>query len=145
VKFGVVDPTEVVYKMRMMGGPALDNRLGWHQFAPDEGHPQRACVVLPVGFKRPSDLVPADAPDDHPLRYGVLRIYVHQAFTFLPASRRSICTSTIAGASVASPSWASSTERRACLQTTESVLASSSVEQLSPRDRGGYLHSYRVP
>jgi hypothetical protein len=87
VKFGVVDPTKVVYKLRMMGGPALQDRLGWHQFAPDEAHPQRACVVLPVGFKRPSELVPADAPDDHPLRYGVLRIYVHQAFTFLPASQ----------------------------------------------------------
>jgi hypothetical protein len=87
VKFGVVDPTKVVYKMRMMGGATLEDRLGWHQFAPDEAHPQRACVVLPVGFKRPSDLVPADAPDDHPLRYGVLRIYVHQAFTFLPASQ----------------------------------------------------------
>lgn len=86
VKFGVVDHAKVVYKMRMMGGAKLEENLGWFQFAPDDEHPNRACVVLPVGFKRPSDLVEANAPDDHPLRYGILKIFVHQAFTFLPAS-----------------------------------------------------------
>lgn len=87
IQFGVVEHAKVVYKMRMMGGRDLDQQLGWHQFAPDDDHPARACVVLPVGHKRPSDLVNADVPDDDPLRYGVMRIYVHQAFTFLPASQ----------------------------------------------------------
>lgn len=89
-KFGVVPHGQVVYKMRMMGGPELRDRLGWHQFAPDDAHPQRACIVLPIGHKRPADLVAPDAPDDHPLRYGVLHIFVHQAFTFLPASEIAI-------------------------------------------------------
>ncbi len=87
IQHGVVPHAQVVYKLRMIGGRDLDQLLGWHQFAPDEGHPERACVVLPVGHKRPSDLVAADLRDDAPERYGVLRIYVHQAFTFLPASQ----------------------------------------------------------
>ncbi len=74
----VVDWRRVTYKMRFMGGEALDQELGWLQFAPDAEHPHRACVVLPVGVRRPSELAPKDAPDDHPLRYGVLRIFVNQ-------------------------------------------------------------------
>ena len=42
--------------------------------------------MLPIGYKRPSDLVRADTPPNDPLRYGVLKIFVHQSFTFLPAS-----------------------------------------------------------
>ena len=86
IKHAVVDHAQVVYKMRFMGGADLTTRLGWHQFAPDDEHPERACIVLPIGYRRPSDLVTPNTPADDPLRYGVLKIFVHQAFTFLPAS-----------------------------------------------------------
>jgi hypothetical protein len=52
--------------------------LGWLQFQPDPDHPDRSCVLLPLGDKRPADLAPVGAPDDHPLRYSVLRIAVLQ-------------------------------------------------------------------
>ena len=86
IEHDVVHPESVVYKMRFMGGEELDKRLGWHQFSPDDEHPERACIVLPIGYRRPSDLVNASTPPSDPLRYGVLKIFVHQAFTFLPAS-----------------------------------------------------------
>lgn len=73
----------VVYKLRMLAGPRLDRQLGWLQFSPDPEHPHRSCVLLPIGDSRPDDLVSASAPDDHPLRYGVLRIYVFK----LPSQR----------------------------------------------------------
>ena len=43
-------------------------------------------MVLPIGDTRPADLAPAGAKDDHPLRYGVLKIYIHQKPTLPPTS-----------------------------------------------------------
>ena len=74
------------YKMRFRGGPELKDELGWLQFTPDPDHPHRSCILLPVGVKRPADLAPKDAPPDHPLRYGVLDIFVHQEPKVPPTS-----------------------------------------------------------
>lgn len=74
----VVNPAQVVYKMRFRGGEDLEKELGWLQFSPDPDHAERSCIVLPVGIRRPAELAPPDAPDDHPLRYGILDIFVHQ-------------------------------------------------------------------
>ena len=76
IRHAGVDATEVVYKLRMMGGDKLDRELGWLQFQPDPDHPDRSCVLLPVGDQRPGDLAPDGAPDDHPRRYSVLKIAV---------------------------------------------------------------------
>lgn len=82
----VVDPAVVVYKMRFYGGEALEDELGWLQFTPDAEHPHRSCVVLPIGHRRPADLVKPDVPDDHPLRYGVMNIFIHQTKSVQPTS-----------------------------------------------------------
>ena len=82
----VVDPALTTYKLRFRGGEELEHELGWLQFTPDADHPHRSCVVLPIGHKRPADLAPKDAPDDHPLRYGVLDVYIHQTKSFRPTS-----------------------------------------------------------
>jgi hypothetical protein len=47
-------------------------------------------VQLPIGDKRPSDLAPAGARDDHPLRYGVLKIHIYQKPTLPPTSSLSL-------------------------------------------------------
>lgn len=86
VEHALIDPAKVVYKLRFEGGEDLDEELGWLQFAPDPEHPHRSCVQLPIGYRRPSELAPEGAPDDHPLRYGVLKIFVHQTFHLLPTS-----------------------------------------------------------
>jgi hypothetical protein len=82
----LVKPRRVLYKFRFHGGKQLDRELGWLQFQPDPDHPQRSCVVLPIGDKRPADLAGASAPDDDPLRYGVLKIFIHQKPTLPPTS-----------------------------------------------------------
>lgn len=82
----VADPAVTYYKMRFRGGEDLDQELGWTQFTPDPDHPHRSCVVLPIGHKRPAQLAPPDAPDDDPLRYGVLDIFVHQTKSVRPTS-----------------------------------------------------------
>lgn len=81
---GVAKADEAYYQLRFYGGEALDRELGWLQFMPDERHPNWSCVALPVGQHRPADLAPKDAPDDHPLRYGVMDLWVHQKPTVLP-------------------------------------------------------------
>ena len=93
LKHGVVDLKNTYYKMRFRGGAALgerenlsDDELGWLQFSPDPEHPHRSCIVLPVGHRRPSEFVKADAPDDDPLRYGILDIFVHQTRAVRPTS-----------------------------------------------------------
>ncbi|MCA9550356.1 MAG: hypothetical protein KC933_09990 [Myxococcales bacterium] len=86
LKHGVASKTITHYKLRMRGGEELDQELGWMQFWPDKDHPHRSCVALPIGHKRPSALAPADAPDDHPLRYGVLDIFIHQTKSVRPSS-----------------------------------------------------------
>lgn len=86
IKHDLIDPAKVFYKMRFYGGEDADEQLGWLQFAPDPEHPERSCIALPIGYRRPSDLAPKDAPDDHPLRYGILRIFTHQSFHVLPTS-----------------------------------------------------------
>jgi len=90
VRHKLVKARDVVYKFRFMGGKKLDKELGWLQFQPDPDHPHRSCVLLPVGDKRPADLAGAGARDDHPLRYGVLRIFVHQAPTLPPTSNMEV-------------------------------------------------------
>lgn len=82
----VVDPSLVIYKMRFYGGEDLENELGWLQFTPDPEHPHRSCVVLPIGHRRPAELVEPSAPDDDPLRYGVMKIFIHQTKSLLPTS-----------------------------------------------------------
>lgn len=84
VRHGVVKPNETYYQFRFYGGHALDQELGWVQFMPDEHHPNWSCVVVPLGDRRPSDYVASNAPDDDPLRYGVMDLWVHQGSTVLP-------------------------------------------------------------
>lgn len=86
VRHRVVDPKQVLYKMRFWGGERLDQEIGWLQFEPDPEHPHRSCVVLPLGYRRPHDLAPEGAPADHPLRYGVLEIFIHQKPSVPPTS-----------------------------------------------------------
>lgn len=82
----VANPELTRYHMRFYGGSKLDEELGWLQFSPDAEHPHRSCTVLPIGYQRPADLAPEGAPDDHPLRYGRLDIFVHQKKTVRPQS-----------------------------------------------------------
>lgn len=84
--YEVVSSTVATYKMRFMGGKNADEELGWLQFRPDPAHPWRSCAVLPIGHRRPADLVDASAPDDDPMRYGIMRIFVHQTRSVLPTS-----------------------------------------------------------
>ncbi len=85
-KFSLVNPREVVYKLRFYGGEKVDKELGWLQFSPDADHPHRSCVLLPIGDKRPSDLVKPSAPANDPLRYGTLKIFVSQKAAVPPTS-----------------------------------------------------------
>ncbi len=86
IQHKLVKHTKVLYKFRFIGGPKLKQELGWLQFRPDPDHPHRACVVMPVGTRRPSELAPRGAPDNHPLRYGVMKIYIHQRPAVKPTS-----------------------------------------------------------
>lgn len=86
LQHGVVSSTVATYKMRLMGGREGKDELGWLQYRPDPDHPHRSCVLMPIGHRRPADLVDATAPDDDPLRYGVMRIFVHQSLSVLPTS-----------------------------------------------------------
>jgi hypothetical protein len=86
LKHKLVPHTKVLYKFRFYAGKQLDKELGWLQFRPDPDHPHRSCVVFPVGSRRPSELAPRGAKDDHPLRYGVLKIYIHQRPAVKPTS-----------------------------------------------------------
>ncbi|HSC86091.1 MAG TPA: hypothetical protein VLC09_02425, partial [Polyangiaceae bacterium] len=81
---GVARANETYYQFRFRAGNALDQELGWVQFMPDERHPAWACVRLPLGQHRPSDLAGPNAKDDDPLRYGVMDLWVHQKPTVLP-------------------------------------------------------------
>ncbi len=86
VKHKLVKHRKVLYKMRFLGGDKLERELGWLQFNPDPEHPSRSCVVFPIGDTRPADLATAKAADNDPLRYGVLKIYIHQKPTLPPTS-----------------------------------------------------------
>lgn len=83
---GVTSLDTVFYKMRFRAGARLDQELGWLQFTPDPEHPHRSCILLPLGYRRPSELAKPGAPDDDPLRYGVLDIFVHQEAKVTPTS-----------------------------------------------------------
>ncbi len=86
VKHQIVDPKKVFYKVRFYGGKLLDQELGWMQLAPDETHPDRTCVQRSIGDSRPADLVSPRARDDHPLRYGLIKIWIHQQADIYPTS-----------------------------------------------------------
>jgi hypothetical protein len=86
IEHGAVDHRQVLYKMRFHGGTALERELGWLQFQPDPDHPGRSCIVLPIGDRRPADLAGPGLRADHPLRYGVLTIYIHQRPSVPPSS-----------------------------------------------------------
>ena len=86
IRHAGVDHRKVVYKIRFIAGEDLENQLGWLQFQPDPDHPDRSCILLPIGDRRPHDLAPAGAPDDHPLRYGVMHIDVLQNPSLPPTS-----------------------------------------------------------
>ncbi len=86
VKYAEVDPEHVVYKVRFMAGETLEKELGWLQFQPDLNHPHRSCILLPVGDKRPDDLVTKGASVDHPSRYGAVKIDVYQRPSYPPTS-----------------------------------------------------------
>ncbi len=86
IKHKLVKTRDVLYKFRFYGGKKLETQLGWLQFRPDPDHPHRSCVVMPIGTRRPADLAPKGAKDNHPLRYGVLKIYIHQKPAVPPTS-----------------------------------------------------------
>ncbi len=86
IEHRLIDPAKVFYKLRFRGGEQLEQELGWMQFTPDPEHPERSCITLPIGYRRPSELAPKDAPDDHPLRYGVLHVFTHQTREVRPTS-----------------------------------------------------------
>lgn len=87
---GVAEGNSTYYQLRFYGGEDVDRELGWVQFMPDERHPGWACVLLPLGDTRPAELAPGGAPDDHPLRYGKLDLWVHQGPTVLPMGQVSL-------------------------------------------------------
>lgn len=84
---GVTHLETVFYKLRFRAGAKLEKELGWLQFTPDPEHPHRSCVLLPLGHIRPSELAGEAAPDDDPLRYGVLDIFVHHEPKVPPTSK----------------------------------------------------------
>src|SRR5690606_12062014 len=86
IKHGVASADTTYYKMRFVGGEDLTTELGWLQFTPDAQHPSWSCVTLPVGHRRPAELAGPSAADNDVLRYGVLRIYIHQSSTIPPTS-----------------------------------------------------------
>lgn len=86
ISTGVVDPKRVLYKVRFYGGRKLDEELGWSQMRPDPRSPSRTCLTRPIGDKRPSDLAPPGSADDHPLRYAVMKIWIHQQAGVRPTS-----------------------------------------------------------
>ena len=88
IREGVADRRRVFYKLRMLAGRHLRTKLGWLQFEPDAEHPYRSCVLLPFSERRPADLAPPGAPDDHALRYSELKIFVYQT----PTSRQPTST-----------------------------------------------------
>lgn len=81
---GVADPNAVYYQLRFYGGLDGARELGWVQFNPDPKHPAWSCIRLPLGEERPSQLASEDSPLDHPLRYGVMKIWVHQVPSVRP-------------------------------------------------------------
>jgi hypothetical protein len=86
IKHGLVDPRSAIYKIRFYGGMNLERQLGWLQFQPDPEHPFRSCIKLPLGDQRPASLALKGAPDDDPLRYGVMKIWIHQHPSIQPTS-----------------------------------------------------------
>lgn len=86
LKHQLVKKEDTHYKLRFRGGEALNTELGWMEFQPDAEHPHRSCVVVPIGHRRPAKLAPERAPNDHPLRYGVMDIFVHQTKSIRPTS-----------------------------------------------------------
>ena len=86
IRYGVTNHRINVYKGRFYGGMELERELGWLQFQPDPEHPHRSCIQLPIGDRRPADLAGAEAPDDDPLRYGVMRVFIYQGPDLRPTS-----------------------------------------------------------
>lgn len=83
---GLADPRGYTYKAKFYGGERLETELGWLQFQPDLEHPERSCIQLPIGGRRPADLVAEDADADDPKRYGVLKVWVHKTPGAKPTS-----------------------------------------------------------
>lgn len=86
VALGVVDPRRVQYRIRLLGGARLQAQLGWALRRPGPGRSGRLCVPVPLSGRRPAALAPPGAPDDHPLRYGVLEIRILQRAEQAPSS-----------------------------------------------------------
>lgn len=86
LQHGIVDSKTTFYKARSYGGRHLEEQLGWIQFYPNEDPSYRSCIDLPLGGTRPAELAPGRAPDEHPLRYSVLKIWIHQHDAFEPSS-----------------------------------------------------------
>jgi hypothetical protein len=86
VALGIVKPRQVQYRLRLRAGPGLERRLSWHQAKPDPAHPARTCLPVSPSGRRPAELAPSGARDDHPLRYGVLEIHVLQGEGFHPTT-----------------------------------------------------------
>lgn len=83
---GVANAASTTYKIRYYGGSDQQRELGWLQFQPDPKHPGRSCIRMELGEVRASDLAPPNAPDDDPLRYSVLKIWIHQRVDLRPTS-----------------------------------------------------------
>ncbi len=84
IKHGVSEADEAYYRLRFHGGAQLERQLGWIDLTPDRSHPAWSCVPFPLGGTRPAELAGEGARDDHPLRYGILDIWVHQEPTVEP-------------------------------------------------------------
>jgi hypothetical protein len=76
IRYAGIDPKPVVYKLRVLGHERLNRLLGWQQWKPRRNGEPYSCTQLPFQVRRPYELAPDGAPDNHPLRYALLKVYV---------------------------------------------------------------------
>jgi len=76
IRYAGVAPGPVVYKLRVLAGKEHNHLMGWQQWQPRGNEPAHSCIDIPFQLRRPYEQVPQDAPDNHPLRHTVLKLYV---------------------------------------------------------------------
>jgi len=74
----IADASTTSYRIRVLGGAALDQVLGLGEARPDAGG-AASCLKLPVAGRRPQDLAGAGAPDGDPRRYGIVEVVTTRA------------------------------------------------------------------